>query len=389
MKSKPTRHTIGIEEEYLLVDLETRALVPKRNAPFFAACRKELGEQVTPELFQSQIEIATGVCKTVGAARKELSQMRATIAAIAREYGMAPIACSTHPFSHWDEQRTTSGARYSKIAQDYRLVAQRALVCGMHIHAGIEEEDERIRVMNRLVPYLPLFLALSASSPFWQGHATGMKAFRPTIFGELPRTGIPQVFADWAEWQAFTHLFAKTGLCTDSSKIWWDLRPSLRQPTLELRVAEICTHLEDTLTLAAMYQSLLSMFARTEDPVPHRFQKLVTEENKWRAQLSGVAAELASLERERLVPVRELVAELVDELAEDADALGCGSELRRANDIVARGTSADLQISAWQAAKDAGLDDDQAGTKVVDLLIGMTVDGTKTKYRPTVNAVSA
>ena len=376
MKHAATRHSIGIEEEYLLVDVETRALVPKRNAKFFAACKDRLGDQVTSELFQAQIEIATKVCKTVGAARKELAKMRGTIAKIAKTYGMALVASSTHPFAEWNAQVVTRGARYKEIAKDYRGVAQRALVCGMHIHAGIDDRDRRIQVMNRLVPYLPVFLALSTSSPFWQGHITGMKAFRPTIFEEFPRTGIPPVMADWAEWQAFTDLFAKSGLCPDPSKIWWDTRPSLRQPTLELRVAEICTRLEDTLTLAALYQSLLSMFARTEDPAPHRFQKLVTEENKWRVQLAGVEAEIAWPEHAGLVPIGRLVAGLIEELQEDAEALGCADELRRANDIVARGTSADLQIAAWDAAREAGSDEGQAGLDVVDQLIRLTVEGT-------------
>jgi carboxylate-amine ligase len=377
MSSKPVRHTLGIEEEYLLVDLETRALVPRRNAQFFAECRKALGDQVTGELLQSQIEIATGVCRTVGQARRELVRLRGTIATIARRYGMAPVASSTHPFSRWDDQLTSKGARYRKIAQDYRMVARRALVCGMHIHAGIEDKDRRIRVMNRLIPYLPIFLALSTSSPFWQGHATGMKAFRPTIFGEFPRTGIPQVMANWAEWQAFTELFAATGLCTDSSKIWWYLRPSLRQPTLELRIAEVCTRLEDTLTLAALYQSLLAMFARTEEPEPHRFQKLVTEENTWRVQLAGVEAEIACLKRGRLVPVRTIVAELVEELKADADELGCGDELRRADDIVARGTSAEVQLAAWSAGREDDLPEQEALVGVVDELVRLTVAGTR------------
>ena len=378
MKHQATRHSIGIEEEYLLVDLETRALVPKRNAKFFAACKDELGEQVTSELFQSQIEIATKVCKTVGAARKELARMRGTIGAIAREYGMALMASSTHPFARWNAQNVTKGARYKEIAKDYRGVAQRALVCGMHIHAGIDDQDRRIQVMNRLVPYLPIFLALSTSSPFWQGHVTGMKAFRPTIFGEFPRTGIPPVMADWAEWQAFTDLFASSGLCPDPSKIWWDARPSLRQPTLELRIAEVCTRLEDTLTLAALYQSLLSMFARTNDPAPHRFQKLIAEENKWRVQQAGVEAQIAWPEGGGLVPLGKLVAELVDDLSEDAGALGCGDELRRANEIVQRGTSADLQIAAWEAARAASPDDeDRAGKEVVDCLVRLTAQGTK------------
>ncbi len=377
MKSKPVQHTIGVEEEYLLVDLETRALVPKRNDSFFAACRKELGDRVTSELMQSQIEIATSVCNTIAAARKELATMRGSIAQIAREHGMALLACSTHPFSLWDAQRTSKGARYRKIAQDYRVVARRALICGMHIHGGIDDKDRRVAVMNRLGPYLPLFLALSTSSPFWQGHMTGMKAFRPTIFGEFPRTGIPPVMADWAEWQALTGLFARTGLCTDPSKIWWDVRPSLRQPTVELRIAEVCTRLEDTLTLAALYQSLLSMFERTPDPEPHRFQKLVTEENKWRVQLAGVEAEMACLRREKLIPVAQLVAELVEELEEDALQLGCADEMRRANDIVARGTSADVQIAAWEAAREAEGSGDRTGIDVVDQLIRLTVEGTK------------
>ena len=370
------RPTIGIEEEYLLVDPETGALVPNRDPAFFKACQDALGDKVTPELFQAQIEIATGVCTTVGQARRELRQLRSTLGRLATKHGMALIACSTHPFSTWEDQHATRAARYRAIERDYRAIARRALVCGMHVHAGVEDEDQRIEIMRRTVPYLPVVLALSGSSPFWRGGETGLKSFRPTIFGEFPRTGLPERFTSWADWKAYVRLLAETGMCTDPSKIWWDIRPSAHQPTVEMRIAEMCTRLEDTLTIAAFYQALVAKLMQEPERELdwHRYQRMLVDENKWHAQLDGVGATFADYDGRGSNAAADLVAKLVDELMPEAERLGSAQELARANDIVRHGTSADRQIECYhRTLKDGGSPED-AHRAVVRWLAATTLD---------------
>jgi carboxylate-amine ligase len=254
--------TLGIEEEYLLVDLDTRELVTRQDPGFMRACQAELGDQVTHELLQSQVEVGTAVCRTIADARRDLTRLRATVSGVAQRFGMGLIAASTHPSAAWQEQRNVDLDRYRNLTEDYQAIARRLVICGMHVHAGIEDDELRIDLMNQLSYFLPHLLALSTSSPFWQGQDTGLKSFRLTLMGNLPRTGIPELFESYGEWQRLLAEMDETGVCDDATKIWWDARPSAKHPTLEMRICDVCTSIEDTLTIAALYQALLGALWR-------------------------------------------------------------------------------------------------------------------------------
>jgi carboxylate-amine ligase len=312
----------------------------------------------------------------VGEARAELRRLRGTVGEIAGRYGMRLLACSTHPFSTWEEQRSTEASRYRKLADDYQAVVRRNLICGMHVHAGIADDEERIRLMNGVVPYLPVLLALSTSSPFWRGHETGLKAFRPTICGELPRTGLPDTLAGWAGWQELLAILADTELCPDPTKIWWDIRPSAKHPTLEVRLAEACTRLEDALTIAALYQCLLGYLIRVPPACEdwHRFQRMLAEENKWRAQRWGCEAHLADFDRRRLVPFADLLDGLLEQLAPEIERFGCAEEAAHARTILQRGTSADRQLAIYRERLTDGASEDEALRAVVAWIAETTLD---------------
>lgn len=367
--------TLGIEEEYLLVDPATGDLVATPPAGFMPACQEALGDQVTHELLLAQVEVGTRPCASLAEARDELKRLRRTVAACADTHGMALVAASTHPFAAWDTQARTPRERYDALARDYQAVARRQLVSGMHVHAGIEDDDLRIDLMGQLTYFLPHLLALSASSPFWRGQDTGMKAFRPVVFGDLPRSGLPEPLASFAEWRQLLADLAEIGLCDDGSKIWWSIRPSIRHPTLELRITDICTHVEDTLTLAALYRCILRHLwgLRARNQCWRSYRRILIEENLWRAQRYGIEAELADFGEARLKPMAALVDEIIDLVRADAEALGCLAEIERARRIVRDGTSADQQLAVYRRAKEGGADETEAQRAVVRWLIATTV----------------
>ena len=342
------------------------------------ACRERLGDQVTCELLQAQVEVGTRICANIGEARDELVQLRAAVASVARDHGMVPIAASTHPFARWDEQQRTELERYQTLTEEFQVLARRQMVCGMHVHAEIADEDLRIDLMNQMVYFLPHILALSTSSPFWRGQATGLKAIRPTIFTDLPRSGMPEPLESWRDWQRLFEVMDTIGLCSDPTQIWWELRPSGKHPTLELRSPDVCTKLEDALTLAALYQALLHRLWRLRacNQSWRRYRRILIEENRWRAQRWGIEAELADFGAARMKPMRELVAEIVELVREDAVELDCLEEVERANLIVAEGTSADHQLAAYARAVETGADAEGACRAVVDWLIETTLQGT-------------
>jgi glutamate---cysteine ligase / carboxylate-amine ligase len=377
MRSRVPSLSLGIEEEYLLVDPATRDLVSTPDPAFIAACKDRLGDRVSRELLQAQVEVGTPVCPDIGAARRELGHLRGTVARIARDHGMALVAASTHPTARWTAQQSTDDERYQALTADFQVLVRRQVISGMHIHAAVEDEDLRIDLMNQVGYFLPHLLALSTSSPFWRGEETGLKAVRPTIANDLPRSGTPERFASWREWQLLLDDLAGTGLCDDPTKIWWDVRPSARYPTLELRLTDICTELEDALTVAALYQSLLHHLwrLRQRNLSWRAYRPILIEENKWRAQRWGVEAELADLGAGRLKPMRELIEELVALLGEDADELGCRAELERAREIVANGTSADRQLATFRKIVESGGSRADGHRAVVDWLVQATVAG--------------
>jgi carboxylate-amine ligase len=266
--------TLGIEEEYLLVDPVTRDLAVDPPQELFDSCQACLGDHVTTEFLRSQIEIGTPVCRNIGEARGELKRLRREVSRVANEFGLNIIAASTHPFANWEAQKHTPRERYDALARDMGGAIRRMLICGMHVHAGIENADLRIDLMNQVSYFLPHLLGLSTSSPFWQGQDMGLMSSRLTVFDGMPRTGIPDRFESYADYERLLERMIAAGGLEDASKIWWDVRPSSRYPTLEMRITDVCTRVDDALTVAAIYQSLLQpgddLLSHGETPHYHR-----------------------------------------------------------------------------------------------------------------------
>ena len=369
--------TVGIEEEYLVVDIETRELVQDLPDGLMAACEDILGGKVSPEFLRSQIEIGTKVCSSVAEARDELKHLRRAVADVCNEYGLAPIAASTHPSADWYEQRHTDAPRYNILANALGGVIRRLLICGMHVHVGIEDPDVRVDLMNQVLYFVPHMLALSTSSPFWNGKDTGLKSYRTSVFRAVPRTGMPDEFDTWAEYQRHVDVLVHAGVIEDATKLWWDLRPSARYPTLELRSNDICTNIEDTFAVTAMYLSLLSMLfrRRVQNQRWRIYSRMLIEENVWRAQRYGVSDSLIDFGRGELVAYPQLVEEIIELVEKDAELLDCVEELHHARTIVRRGTSADTQLDIFRAAQTGGATETEALEQVVDWLIDETVNG--------------
>jgi carboxylate-amine ligase len=367
---------LGIEEEYLLVDRKTRDLAHDRPDAFMTALEARLGDQVKPEFLTSQVELVTRPCADIGAARAELKHLRRTAAEVAAEFGLAIVAAATHPFAGYESTTPTDKERYKILARDLQGVGRRLLICGMHVHCALDDNELRIDLMSQIAYFLPHILALSTSSPFWRGEDTGLKSYRIAVFDELPRTGIPEQFDSWGEYQRHVDILVKTGLIEDASKLWWDVRPSARFPTLEMRITDVPTFVEDTLTIAALYVCILRMLWRLKRANQRwrRYAAMLIGENRWRAQRYGIDEGLVDFGKGEIVPYAHLLGELVELTREDAAALGCTAEVARAPEILERGTSAHRQRKVYALARAAGADKREALTKVVDALIAETVE---------------
>jgi carboxylate-amine ligase len=377
MNRAAPKFTIGVEEEYLLVDKETRALVVDPPKSLIGECEKHVGEQVTSELLRAQIEIGTKVCDNVQEAREDLARLRRCIIEVADKHGMAPIAASTHPFSRWDEQKHTDKERYEALTAEMQGAARRLVICGMHVHVGIKDDAMRIDLMNQMSYFLPHLLALSCSSPFWQGIDTGLKSYRLTIFDALPRTGIPERFDSYAEYRRHIDILVNAGLIEDATKIWWDLRPSDKFPTLETRIMDVCTRMDDAIALAALLVCTLRMLYRLRlaNLRWRIYTPMLIRENRWRAMRYSFDEGLIDLGKGRVVPFDELLDELESLIAEDAEALGCEREVADARQILSRGTSAHRQLKAYELAQAAGSSDEDCLKSVVDTLVADTAEG--------------
>jgi len=374
--------SIGIEEEYLLVDKESRDLVPEPPAALLTEAEGAASGQVSPEFLRSQIEVGTRVCRSVQEARDQLVELRATIGRITNEFGLAPMAASTHPFAHWERQHHTNKERYNVLAKDFQHVIRRMLICGMHVHVGIDDDDLRIDLLGQAPYFLPHLLALSTSSPFWQGEATGLKSYRLAVFDELPRTGIPHTFSSYSEYERTIELMVSAGLIEDATKIWWDLRPSARFPTLEMRVTDVCPLIEDAIAIAALFQCILRLLyrLRRQNQRWRHYPPFLIRENRWRAQRYGIEEGMVDFGRGAMVPFSHLIEELFDLVAEDAAYFGSAPEVAHARTILQRGTSADRQLRCYEAAKAKGATEHEALAAVVDELVAETaaVPGTGT-----------
>lgn len=369
--------TIGVEEEYLIVDPETGDLVRDRPPGLLRKVEEIVGKQVAPEFLRSQIEIGTIVAKDVQEARADLGRLRSIVADVAAEYGLAPIAASTHPYADWSHQKHTNKERYNELADTMGGVVRRLLICGMHVHVCVEDEDTRIDLMNQALYFLPHLLALSTSSPFWHGLDTGLKSYRTPVFRALPRTGLPDEFQGWSDYRRHVDVLREVGVIEDATKLWWELRPSDRYPTLEMRAADVCTSIDDAITIAALYLSLLAMLyrLRMENQRWRMYSRMLINENMWRAQRYGISHTLIDFGRGELVPYADLLEEVIDLVSEDAAELGCLAEVEHARTIVARGTSADRQLAIYREALDDGASEREALRAVVQFLIEESVAG--------------
>ncbi|MEQ9694030.1 carboxylate-amine ligase [Shimia sp. SDUM112013] len=370
MSLKEPDFTIGVEEEYLLVDKDSLDLAPAPEG-LMSACKAELEGQVSPEFLNCQIEIGTAVCKTVGEAREDLKRLRSTVARVAGQFNLAPIAASCHPFSDWRQQHHTDRERYNELRDDLAGVVRRMLICGMHVHVGIESPDQRVDLMNQLKYFLPHLLAMSCSSPFWQGEDTGLNSYRLTVFDNLPRTGLPPRMEGWGEFERSVNAMTQIGVIEDASKIWWDLRPSSRFPTIESRICDVSPTLETTLTIAALTQSLTRMLWRlaTRNQRWRLYDNFLISENRWRAQRYGINEGLIDWGRREIVPFKDLLHEIVELVEEDATTMESLSEIENALALLTTGTSADRQRGVYRDAIQADYSHQDALCAVVRHLI--------------------
>jgi len=369
--------TLGVEEEYLLVDRESRDLIRESPTAVLEKCNALLGEQVTVEFLQSQIEVGTKVCADITEARADLTRLRGTVSNCAAEAGLGLIAASTHPFANWHDQKTTDKDRYVELARDMQGVVRRLVICGMHVHVCIVDEDLRIDLLNQISYFLPHLLALSTSSPYWGGEDTGLCSYRLTVFDNLPRTGLPGSFDSWAEYQRHVDILVRTGVIEDTSKIWWDIRPSSRFPTLEMRICDVCTRLDDAVSIAALFQSLMHMLYRLRrmNQRWRTYAEMLIAENRWRAQRYGIDEGLIDFGKAELAPYGGLLDEIIELVLPSADELGCTADVLRAREILERGTSAHLQRAVFAGAMARGASKEEAMREVVDRLIEESAAG--------------
>ena len=362
--------TLGVEEEYLVVDAKTLDLVPAPEA-LMDDCIKKLGEKVSPEFLRCQIEVGTGVCATVAEARDDLAGLRRAVKEVCNDHGLEPIAASTHPFAAWQKQQFTEKERYLELERDLAGVARRLLICGMHVHVGIDDDDLRIDLLNQFAYFAPHLLALSTSSPFWEGRLTGLHSYRLTVFDSLPRTGLPPVFASYSEYQRAVQTIIDADIVEDATKLWWDVRPSARFPTLESRICDVMPRMSHTIAITAMTQSIFRMLweLRRRNQRWRLYERFLVEENRWRALRYGPTEGLIDFGLAKIVPFNEMLDELIAILSPHASELGCLEELESARDILKDGTSSQRQAIVYGKAIDAGAQETEALREVVRSLV--------------------
>jgi carboxylate-amine ligase len=369
MIPRPTL-TIGIEEEYQVIDPETRELRSFITQFIENGKIVMVEREIKPELHQSMVEMGTPVCQTPAQAMEELRNQRRFICNLAQERGLEIAAAATHPFSKWSEQQVTPFPRYEGVLEEMQLLAQRLLIFGMHIHIGIGDPQLTIDTMNVLRYMLPHLFALSTSSPFWQGRKTGLKSYRAVIFEDFPRSGIPDVYPNYSDYDQLVKTLVNTGCIPDSSKIWWDVRPHHVYPTLEFRVCDICTRIDEAIAIATLCQALVLWHwkLRRSNITFRVYRRDLIDENKWRAARYGLDGKLIDFGKRAELPARALIRELLELVAEEIDELGTQQYIEPIYNMLSNGTSADRQLRVY----DANEGDLKA---VVDHLIAETKTG--------------
>jgi carboxylate-amine ligase len=349
-------YTLGVEEEYMLLDGATFDLVQHIETVLAAISGHELESQINPELMQSVLEIATPVCRTAGDVRRELVKLRGYVSTVAREKGLRVGAAGTHPFSLFERQRITAKDRYRQLVDQLQYVARRELIFGMHVHVAVDDPDKAIAVIGGLLPQLAPLLALSASSPFWRGEPTGLSSSRQMVFSAFPRSGPPPRFRDYEDYAEVVGQLERTGCIADYTHIWWDIRPHPRLGTIEVRICDAVTRLDDAVAIAAYCQGLVKLLSERFDggeQIPS-YHRILTSENKWLAARYGLEAPVMDLAtgRRNRIPVAQLIRRTLREIEPHARELGSDAELEGVREILDRGNSAERQLRIWGANRD-------------------------------------
>ncbi len=368
--------TMGVEEELFFVDPETRKLVADPDIGIFEACEQNSGpHKIVRELLRSQVEINTRVCHSVAELRTSIRDLRKTVVDAAEEFGVAAMAASTHPISGWREMEITPKERYHRFAMTFQQVIRTFVIGGTHIHIGFDDADTRIRVMKAIRQFLPLLHALSTSSPFNAGTNTGFKSYRLNLVGGLPRTGMPPPVGSWGEYESLLAAYKERRFINDGSELWWDIRPSQHYPTIEMRICDTCPRLDDVTCLAALYVSMVRWLIRLDrkGELPESPLTEMIMEDRWVAQRFGVFAFFGDPDdASGRIDIQDCLGALVDNISDDARALGCEAEVRHALKIVELGTSADRQLDLYRLRRLEGDSDQEALERVVDMLLAET-----------------
>ncbi len=359
--------TLGIEEEFQIVDPQTREL-RSHVTEFLDEGKMLLGEQIKPEMIQSMIEVGTGICQNIQEAREDISRLRGVISALARQKGLEIVAASTHPISRWQDQKIFDDKHYNVLVEELQMVARSLLIFGLHVHVGVPDRERQIHIMNAARYFLPHVLALTTSSPFWMGINTGLKSYRSEVFKKFPRTDIPDHFDSYQSFQRYVNLLLETKSITNPKKIWWDIRPHPVFPTLEFRVCDIPTRVDDTIAIAALFQAIVAKLTMliNKNLGFRLYRRMLIQENKWRAVRYGLEGKLIDFGKQKEVPVRDLILELLEFVDDVLDDLGSRKEVEHIHTILELGTSADEQLQVYRETNDL--------KAVVDVLIARTME---------------
>ena len=347
------RFTIGVEEEFQIIDPETLAL-RSHVVQLLSAASHGLGDQVKQEMHQSIVETGTKICENVSELRLEMHRTRGELVGAAERTGLQVAAAGTHPFSSWIDQVISPGERYQNIVEEMGQLARSLLIFGMHVHVAMPDKQTTIDMMNMVRYFLPHLLALSTSSPFWMGRNTGLKSFRTTVFRRFPRTGIPEQFMSWSEYENFVNLLIRTNCIDNPKKIWWDVRPHPQFGTLEFRMFDVATRVEEAVSIAALTQAIVVKLHRlyTKNISWRLYRRALIEENKWRAARYGIEGKFIDFGKEAEVPMRELIPELLEFVEDVVDELGSRSAVDYVHTIMNKGTSAERQLKVYEQTGD-------------------------------------
>ena len=371
--SKPDHHfTLGIEEEFQIIDPETREL-RSHVQQILEEGKITLKENVKAEMHQSVVELGTDICSSAADAREQVVRLRSELASLAEKKGLKIASAGTHPFSHWHDQRITEGERYKEIVNDLQQVARANLIFGLHVHVGIPDRYAAIHVMNQVRYFLPHLFALSANSPFWLGRDTGFKGYRLKVFERFPRTGIPDAFDSLSEYEDYLKLLVKTNCVDNAKKIWWDIRLHPFFDTLEVRICDAQSRVDDTIAIAAMIQAVIYKLHKLQrQNLSFRiYRRRLIDENRWRACRYGLSGKLIDFGVENEVDEHELIHEMLDFVAKEVDELGSAKEIGHIESILRSGSGADRQLKAWGQTQDMHAVMDQITAETYE---GLTVE---------------